>query len=74
MGRDREAQVRLSDNSVSHRYAVVSVRRDRVVLCDMGSRNGKRVNGERADPPSSKGGDVIDIARSKIAVMAPGKS
>ena len=49
VGRSRECQLFLDDPLVSRRHAVLFVDAGRVVLEDLGSRNGTLVNGERIE-------------------------
>ncbi|MBX3269015.1 MAG: FHA domain-containing protein [Sandaracinaceae bacterium] len=48
IGRDPACEIRLTDESVSRRHATLRVSDFEVELSDQGSRNGVRVNGERA--------------------------
>lgn len=47
LGRDPACEIRLTDESVSRRHAVLRVTETDVEISDQGSRNGVRINGER---------------------------
>ena len=47
IGRALECFIRLDDAMVSRRHAKLEVGRNEVVLCDLGSRNGVSVNGQK---------------------------
>ncbi|MEZ4338527.1 MAG: FHA domain-containing protein [Sandaracinaceae bacterium] len=47
LGRDPACEIRLSDESVSRRHAVLRVSDGGVEISDQGSRNGIRINGDR---------------------------
>lgn len=64
VGRAEEAQVRISDPLVSRRHAFVRVEGARLVVEDLGSRDGVRVNGQRIDGPTPLG------HRDRIAICA----
>ncbi len=67
IGRDPGAQIRLDSAAVSRRHAVVSVSGEEVVLQDLGSRNGTRVNGEKLEAARPlRAGDEIRIAQFAI--------
>jgi predicted component of type VI protein secretion system len=46
-GRGAECDVRANSEWVSRQHCLLRVAKDRAVLCDLGSRNGTLVNGER---------------------------
>ena len=47
IGRDPDCEIRVNDESVSRRHAILRVTADQVELTDLGSRNGVLVNGSR---------------------------
>jgi len=70
IGRDETAHVRISDGEISRRHAVIRFDpgRDRYVLCDLGSRNGSRVNDEpliNAERPINVG-DKIHLGSQTV--------
>ncbi len=63
IGRGAEAGLRLPVASVSRRHAELHREGDRVMIEDLGSRNGTRVNGRPVDGATAlQAGDRIDIA------------
>jgi len=52
VGRGTDADVRLDHPNVSRRHASITVDGDTVMVTDMGSRNGTRVNGARTSGPT----------------------
>lgn len=73
VGRTPEAEVVLpaEDDAVSRRHARLLHRGDRLILEDLGSTNGTRVNGQRITGPVEVGpGDEIMIGRTQLRVVA----
>ncbi len=85
LGRIAEAQPILPDvdlstfeaysQGVSRLHAVLKIVKDRVVISDLGSSNGTRVNGQKIAPhvdfPLSNG-DIIALGRLKLQVIIRG--
>ena len=73
IGRGLECFIRLDDAMVSRRHAKLEVGRNEVVLCDLGSRNGVSVNGQKVKGSFQlKIGDRIGIGHEEFTVLAPG--
>ncbi len=73
VGRTPEAEVVLpaEDDAVSRRHARLLHRGDRLILEDLGSTNGTRVNGQRITGPVEVGpGDEIVIGRTQLRVVS----
>jgi hypothetical protein len=70
-GRGAEADVRLSDTGVSRLHAEVRVEPGSIVVADLGSTNGTRVNGRvvRSSPLSE--GDVLELGGSRLVFRDP---
>lgn len=62
IGRDPEAALRIGDRSASRQHARIQIRAGTVSICDLESRNGTWVNGERQRAPRVlSSGDVVTI-------------
>lgn len=74
-GRHTECDVQLNSKKVSRRHCCVAQVDDYVVVRDLGSVNGIRINGERATEGRLKDGDILDIGhfRYQIAADRPGR-
>jgi anti-anti-sigma factor len=72
IGRDRFCRLRLNDPSVSRRHATLREHRDSILLRDLGSRNGTRVNGRRIhdEEVEVRHGDRIQIGSQEFVVDA----
>jgi signal transduction histidine kinase len=68
IGRSPEADVRLDDPLVSGEHARVEREGDRVVLRDLGSRNGTWVNGARVGEAELRAGDHLTIGSVGLVV------
>jgi predicted component of type VI protein secretion system len=67
MGRSRDCDVVLDDANVSRRHAEVRPSGGSWIVNDLGSTNGIKVNGRRADGPQSiRDGDVIELGTSRV--------
>lgn len=73
IGRARNNDIVLQDNSVSKLHAHIAITEERELhLTDAGSRNGTKVNGERiasSDPVILKGDDRIAVGRLNLVVL-----
>jgi len=61
IGRHPECDVRLEVSRVSRRHCCVALVYDRVLVRDLGSRNGLRVNGRLVDEAQLRPGDEVAI-------------
>jgi len=71
IGRLPECQVVLNDPNVSRRHAEVVLQGRDVVLRDLGSTNGTKVNGSHVSVVVLSGGDEIIIGATRMAFEAP---
>ena len=74
IGRAPECELVLKDNQVSRRHARLQARGGVLVLTDLGSTNGTRVNGHRVTEVVLGVGDRIQVGETNIVVegAAPG--
>ena len=61
IGRHPECDVRLDSPQVSRRHCCVALAYDRVVIRDLGSRHGVRLNGQAVEEAQIRPGDEIAI-------------
>jgi pSer/pThr/pTyr-binding forkhead associated (FHA) protein len=61
IGRHAECDVRLDSPQISRRHCCVALAYDRIVIRDLGSRNGVRVNGRVVDEQGLRPGDEVAI-------------
>jgi predicted component of type VI protein secretion system len=61
IGRHPECDVRIDLPKVSRRHCCVALAYDRVMIRDLGSRNGLRVNGFLVEEAQLQGGDEVAI-------------
>jgi len=66
MGRGPECQVQLSDYSISRQHAKLVRKEDEVVVVDLGSRNGTRVNGAAITQAAVTDGDEIILGKFPV--------
>jgi hypothetical protein len=71
LGRGTEADVRLSDTGVSRRHAEVRVEPGSIVVADLGSTNGTRLNGRPVTTSALSDGDVIELGGSRLVFRDP---
>ncbi len=74
VGRDPGVDVPIEDRSISRRHVVLSVKGRDVVLSDLGSLNGSRVNGQRIAEQGHAlhSGDVISIGAVQLIFQRSG--
>jgi hypothetical protein len=63
IGRHPECDVRLDVPQVSRRHCCVALAYNRLIIRDLGSRNGVRVNGRLIDEIQLQNGDEVAIAQ-----------
>src|SRR5438270_10844105 len=61
IGRHPECDVRIDLSTISRRHCCVALAYDRVMIRDLGSRNGLRVNGRLVDEAQLRPGDEVAI-------------
>ena len=70
IGRGKEAQLRPSSDLISREHCAVRLRDGKVVIEDMGSRNGTFVNGKQlTSPHQAKSGDNLRVGRIQFEVL-----
>lgn len=69
LGRAKDIDVELSDQSVSRRHVELVMGEEGVVLRDLGGANGTKVNDERVDERLLQHGDVIAIGKTRIRLV-----
>lgn len=73
IGRDPACEIRLTDESVSRRHAVMRVTDTGVEVSDQGSRNGVRINGDRVYGRGQvQVGDRIEVGVYALELAEPG--
>ncbi|MEZ6071291.1 MAG: FHA domain-containing protein [Pirellulales bacterium] len=70
IGRKRDVDVWVNDRFVSHLHGILRSDGGDLVIQDLDSRNGIRVNGRLADAVSLTRGDSIELGMSRIVVEA----
>ena len=72
IGRDEDANLRIDEDTVSRKHAVLILKNDEIVLQDF-SKNGTYVNGHAIFFVTLKDGDQIHIGRSifKVVINTP---
>lgn len=68
VGREEGNVVRLSDERVSRYHLKIQEDRNRIVLTDLASTNGTRVNGEPVQVAEIRPGDLITLGKTVILV------
>lgn len=68
-GRDEESDVRLDNKSVSKLHCVIVMTDGLLLLRDLGSTNGTRVNGQRVRRAALLPNDVLAVANLKFKVL-----
>jgi hypothetical protein len=70
IGRDNGCDLRLTDDTVSRRHAVLTGVDGQWTLADLGSTNGSRVNGWKLQVPSPvRPGDVVDLGSQRLRIV-----
>jgi pSer/pThr/pTyr-binding forkhead associated (FHA) protein len=65
VGRDGFCDVSLSSPRVSRRHCCLAFERNQVLVRDLGSTNGTRINGRRIDQGVLRLGDELSIAQHR---------
>ncbi|HEX8199003.1 MAG TPA: FHA domain-containing protein [Isosphaeraceae bacterium] len=82
IGRHPDCDVPINLPEISRRHCCVAQASERLVIRDLGSRNGVRVNGHRVDEASLRPGDEVaiahliyrlDVAPDEVALAAPSR-
>ncbi len=68
VGRDETCDLTIASQSVSRRHMSCSIRKDRVDIKDLGSRNGVKINGERVKESSLSDGDEVRIGEVSLTL------
>ena len=73
IGRHVECDVRIDSPQVSRRHCCIALAYDRVVIRDLGSANGVRVNGRIVEEARLNAGDEVAIAQFlyRLVSLAP---
>ena len=71
VGRHPECDVRIDQPSISRRHCCIALANERIVIRDLGSRNGIRVNGETVEEATLQDGDEVAIGPLLFLVEAP---
>ncbi len=71
VGRGATVEVRLSDESVSRRHALLTVGEDGVTVADLDSHNGSWVNGRPVKIAALSEGDELRVGNSQMLVERP---
>ncbi len=71
VGRHAECDVRIDLAQISRRHCCLALAYDRLIIRDLGSRHGVRVNGLRVDEAQLSHGDEVAIANLLYRVDAP---
>jgi pSer/pThr/pTyr-binding forkhead associated (FHA) protein len=66
IGRDPDCHIRLDNPQVSRRHARLLIEADRVVVSDLGSRNGTFVAGRRIEDPTPLHDELVAIGHHKL--------
>ena len=72
IGRAPECELELKDNRVSRRHARLAPRDGVLILTDLGSTNGTRVNGHRVTEVVLGAGDRVQIGETSLVVETAG--
>lgn len=72
IGRAPECELVLKDNRVSRRHARLAARDGVLVLTDLGSTNGTRVNGSRVTEVVLGAGDTVQVGETSLVVQNAG--
>ena len=74
VGRHRWCDVRIASPRVSRRHCCLALGRDGVLVRDLGSTNGTRINGRHVDWGVLRPGDELTIADCRYQLENPSRS
>ncbi|OQW96256.1 MAG: hypothetical protein BWK77_05645 [Verrucomicrobia bacterium A1] len=74
IGRDPDCQVRVADDEISRKHAVIEQRADGTHVRDLGSMNGIVVNGQNCRESPIRHRDVIEIGRTRLQYLESGQA
>ena len=74
VGRASECTVKLTDESVSRQHAMVRWQNGKLALFDLSSTSGTELDGRPIRGNLLQNGDMIEMGRSKIILMANSQS
>src|SRR5829696_7699102 len=69
LGRDLECDIRLDSRKISRRHCCIAQVGDRLVVRDLGSTNGVRINGVRVVEGHMRAGDEFTIGNFRYRVL-----
>jgi pSer/pThr/pTyr-binding forkhead associated (FHA) protein len=69
VGRSRWCDVHIASPRVSRRHCCLACGRDHVLVSDLGSANGTRINGRRIDRSVLRPGDELSIAHLRYRLQ-----
>lgn len=72
LGRHAECDVQLNSRKVSRRHCCLAIIKDYLIVRDLGSTNGIRINGERVPEGKLKAGDELTIGNFRYQVYLEG--
>ena len=72
VGRDETAEIRVDEPLVSRAHARIERRGEAYVVCDLGSTNFTRVNGEVVGERELRHGDEVRFARARCVFLVEG--
>jgi pSer/pThr/pTyr-binding forkhead associated (FHA) protein len=68
VGRHEECDIQLNSRKISRKHCVIAVVGERLLVRDLGSTNGVRVNGARVEDAALKTGDELVIGNFRYQV------
>jgi pSer/pThr/pTyr-binding forkhead associated (FHA) protein len=68
VGRHEECDIQLNSRKISRKHCVIAVVGEKLLVRDLGSTNGVRVNGARVDDAALKTGDELVIGNFRYQV------
>ena len=74
IGRHMDCDVRLDAPKISRRHCCVAMAYDRLLIRDLGSRNGVRLNGRVIEEAQLRSGDEVAIGPIVFRLEAVGRS